>query len=146
MGSIEILASAIRIARYFCINIGTDLVFHHSIAYRYRFSVFLCIADTSISILFLSMSNVTTCCLCVHYRFLKNAKTNWSSIPSVIQSELRRQIFFITICNCFVTPWNDVNWEIGTCPIYAPFLHFAIIRRLQTFVARGFMMNSKAAA
>ena len=61
MGSIEILASAIRIARYFCIDIGIDEVFHYSIAYRYRLSMFLCIADTSISILFLSMINLARC-------------------------------------------------------------------------------------
>ena len=51
--------SAISIAQYFCIDI--ELVFHHSITYRYQLSVFLCITDTSISILFLSTSNLTRC-------------------------------------------------------------------------------------
>ena len=46
---------------FLCIDIGIDLVFHYSIAYRYRLSMFLCIADTSISILFLSKINLTRC-------------------------------------------------------------------------------------
>ena len=38
MGSIEIHVSAIRIARYFCIDIGIALATFQSIVYRYRFS------------------------------------------------------------------------------------------------------------
>ena len=52
MGSVEILVLAIRIAQYFCIDM--DLMFHHSIAYWYQLTMFLCIADTSILVLFLS--------------------------------------------------------------------------------------------
>ena len=37
MGSIEIHVSAIRIARYFCIDIGIALATFESIVYRYRF-------------------------------------------------------------------------------------------------------------
>ena len=59
MGSIEIGLPMIRIVQYFCI--GFDLVFHHSIAYRYQLSVFMCIADTSILILFVSTNNLASC-------------------------------------------------------------------------------------
>ena len=55
MGSIEILVSAIG---YFCIGIDLVFTFYHSIAYWYRLSVFTCIADTSIWILFLSTSGL----------------------------------------------------------------------------------------
>jgi len=52
MGSIEILVSAIGIARYFCIDIGIDLVCYdyECTVHRHRFSMFFCIADASISI------------------------------------------------------------------------------------------------
>ena len=39
MGSIEIHVSAIRIVRYFCIDIGIALATSQSIVYRYRFSL-----------------------------------------------------------------------------------------------------------
>ena len=44
MGSIEIHVSAIRIARYFCIDIA--LATFQSIVYRYRLTHILRIADT----------------------------------------------------------------------------------------------------
>jgi len=50
MGNIQILVSAIRIARYFCIDIGNDLAHYECIVHRYRFSRLFVFADTSISI------------------------------------------------------------------------------------------------
>ena len=49
MGSIEIHVSAIRIARYFCIDIGIALATFQSIVYRYRLTHILRIADTCIA-------------------------------------------------------------------------------------------------
>ena len=48
MGSIEIHESAIRIARYFCIDIGIALATFESIVYRYRLTHILRIADTAL--------------------------------------------------------------------------------------------------
>ena len=49
MGRIEIHVSAIRIARYFCIDIGIALATFQSIVYRYRLTHILRIADTCIA-------------------------------------------------------------------------------------------------
>ena len=49
IGSIEIHVSAIRIARYFCIDIGITLATFRSIVYRYRLTHILRIADTCIA-------------------------------------------------------------------------------------------------
>ena len=49
MGSIEIHVSAIRIPRYFCIDMGIALATFESIAYRYRLTHILGIADTTIA-------------------------------------------------------------------------------------------------
>ena len=49
MGSIGIHVSAIRIARYFCIDIGIALAIFESIAYRYRLTHILRIADINIA-------------------------------------------------------------------------------------------------
>ena len=49
MGSIEIHVSAMRIARYFCIDIGIALATFESIVYRYRLTHILRIGDTSIA-------------------------------------------------------------------------------------------------
>ena len=49
MGSIKINVLAIRIARYFCINIGIALATFESIAYRYRLTHILRIDDTCIN-------------------------------------------------------------------------------------------------
>ena len=49
MGSIEIHVSAIRIARYFCIDIGIALATFQSIVYRYCLTHILRIADTCIA-------------------------------------------------------------------------------------------------
>ena len=48
MGSIEIHVSAIRIARYFCIDVGIALATFESIVYRYRLTNILRIADTAL--------------------------------------------------------------------------------------------------
>ena len=48
MGSIEIHVPAMRIARYFCIDIGIALATFESIVYRYRLTHILCIADTAL--------------------------------------------------------------------------------------------------
>ena len=48
MGSIEIYVSAIRIARYFCTDIGIALATFKSIVYLYRFTHILRIADTAL--------------------------------------------------------------------------------------------------
>ena len=50
MGSIEIHVSAIRIARYFCIDIGIASATFQSIVYRYRLTHILRIADTNFTV------------------------------------------------------------------------------------------------
>ena len=49
MGSFEIHVTAIRIARYFCINIGIASGTFERIVYRYRLTHTLRFADTSIA-------------------------------------------------------------------------------------------------
>ena len=49
MGSFEIHVTAIRIARYFCMDIGIALATFERIVYRYCLTHILRIADTSIA-------------------------------------------------------------------------------------------------
>ena len=127
----EILVSAIQIVRYFCIDSGINVVFHHSIAYRFRLTVFLCIAEHKyLDIVFerdQSYQVLTAGSLTVSEECEMKLK-----FP-LIHSDVLSANFPYHYLQLFL---NDVNCEIGTCPMYVPFLRFAIVRRLQTCSSR----------